>query len=301
MVGGLYSAVSHIYHSFDPSGPVPQEYTTQETVLAEPGKEEIIVEGDPLIYVSVLFKIYGTFKLKSVDMVLHVSRRSEHVENSMKIFDALTGRKFAEGGLSEFGIRASVQQTSFEIPCKEQMEVLIDFSGIQSVIFEYQNQIGENTDQSVLKDLSLQSLVSLYEMSLSTCMITLCLAPPEYASSSDRLSNMVENSTLMTDSEKPTHWLFTKIKLSEIVIARCSLKNVLVGAHELNKLQSSLSVGSEFRTISWRTQVIIWWRLDWRRAIISFTLPLLYLFAHMIIVRLFCLYFLLCLKMSLHC
>lgn len=283
MVGGLYSAVSHVYHSFDPSGPVPQEYTTQETVLAEPGKEEIIVEGDPLIYVRVLFKIYGTFKLKSVDMVLHVSRRSEHVENSMKIFDALTGRKFAEGGLSEFGIRASVQQTSFEIPCKEQMEVLIDFSGIQSVIFEYQNQIGENTDQSVLKDQ--QSLVSLYEMSLSTCMITLCLAPPEYASSSDRLSNMVENSTLMTDSEKPTHWLFTKIKLSEIVIARCSLKNVLVGAHELNKLQSSLSVGSEFRTISWRTQVIIWWRLDWRRAIISFTLALLYLFARMINVR----------------
>ena len=223
------------------------------------------------------------------------------MESSMKIFDALTSRKFAEGGLSDCGIRASVQQTSFEIPCKEQMEVLIDFSGIQSVIFRYQNQIGENTDQSVLKDLSLQSLDSLYEMSLSTCMITLSLAPPEYASSSDSLSNMVENSTLMTDSEKPTHWLFTNIELSEIVIARCSLKNVLVGAHQLNKLQSSLSVGGEFRTISWRIKVIIWWRLDWRRAIISFTLPLLYLFAHMIIVRLFCLYFLLCLKMSLHC
>ncbi|XP_030975282.1 uncharacterized protein LOC115995020 isoform X4 [Quercus lobata] len=252
VVGGLHSAVSHVYHSFDPSGPVPEEYTTQETVLAEPEKEEIIVEGDPLIYVSVLFKIYGTFKLKSVDMVLHVSRRSEHVESSMKIFDALTSRKFAEGGLSDCGIRASVQQTSFEIPCKEQMEVLIDFSGIQSVIFRYQNQIGEHTDQSVLKDLSLQSLDSLYEMSLSTCMITLWLAPPEYASSSDSLSHMVENSTLMTDSEKRTHWLFTNIELSEIVIARCSLKNVLVGAHQLNKLQSSLSVGSEFRTISWR-------------------------------------------------
>ncbi|KAM4118037.1 hypothetical protein ACB094_02G170500 [Castanea mollissima] len=254
VVGGLYSAVSHVYHCFDPSGPVPQEYTMQETALAEPEKEEIIVEGDPLIYVSVLFKIYGTFKLKSVDMVLHVSRRSEHVESSMKIFDASTIRKFTEGGLSDCGIWASVQQTSFEITCKEQMEVLINLSGIQSVIIRYQNQIGENTDQSVLKDLCLQSLGSLYEMSLSTCMITLRLAPPEYASYSDSPSNIVENSTLMTDSEKPTHWLFTKIELSEVVIARCSLKNDLVGAHRLNKLQSSLSVGSEFRTISWEIQ-----------------------------------------------
>jgi hypothetical protein len=47
-------------------------------------------------------------------------------------------------------------------------------------------------------------------------------------------------------------------------MARCSLKNVLVGAHQLKKLKSSASVASEFQTVSWNIQVIIWWISGWR-------------------------------------
>lgn len=264
MVGSLSSAVSHAYCFFDHIGPVPQEYIRQEIVLAEPEKEEIKMEGAPLICGRVLFKTYGTFKLKSVDMVLHVSRRSDNVESSVKIFDALTRRKLAESGLSDCGIWVSVQQTSIKISCKEQVEVLTDLSGIQFVIFRYRNDIGKHTDHSILKDLPLQSLNWLYELSLSNCKVTLGLVLPENASSSYRLSNVVENSTLTTDSERPTHWLLINVELGEIFMARCSLKNVLVGAHQLNRLISPASIVSEFQTVSWKIQVIIWWILGWR-------------------------------------
>jgi len=240
--GSLSSAVSHAYCFFDPVGPVPQEDIRQEIVLAEPEKEEIKMKGAPLICGSVLFKIYGTFKLKSVDMVLHVSRRRDNVESSVKIFDALTRRKLTESGLSDCGIWVSVRQTSIKISCEEQVEVLTDLSGMQLVIFRYQNDIGKHTDHSVLKDLPLQSLNWFYEISLSKCKITLRLVLPENASSSYRLSNVVENSTLTTDSERPTHWLLINVELGEIYMARCSLKNVLVGAHQLKKLKSSNSL-----------------------------------------------------------
>ncbi|XP_042974875.1 uncharacterized protein LOC122306512 isoform X1 [Carya illinoinensis] len=255
VVGSLSSAVSDLYSSFDLIGPAAQEYIRQEFVLAEPEKADIAVKGAPLIYDSILFRIHGTFKLKSVDMVIHVSRMSDNVESSMRLFDALTRRKFAETGLSGCGIWLSVKQTSVEILGKEQVEVLTDLSGVQSVIFRYQNERGKLTDHPVLKDLLLQSLNCLYEVSLSNCIITLWLAPPpEIASSSYSLSNMVESSSMKIDSERPTHWLVINVELGEISMARSSQKNVLVGLHQLIKLQSSLSVGGEFQTISWRSQ-----------------------------------------------
>lgn len=254
MVGSLSSALSHAYGSFNPIGSLPD--IRQEIVIVEPEQEEITVKGDPSTCGGVLFKIYGTFKLKSVDMVLHVSRMSDNVQSSMKIFDALTRRKLAESGLSDCGIRVSVQQTSVEISAKEQVEVLTDVAGIESFIFRYQNRRGKHTDHSVLKDLPLESLNDLYEISISNCMITLWVASPENASFSHSLSNMVENSTITHDSQRSTHWLVINVELGEIFMARCSQKNVMVETHQLNNLQSSLSVGGEFQTICWSIQVI---------------------------------------------
>ena len=37
------------------------------------------------------------------------------------------------------------------------------------------------------------------------------------------------------------------------------MKNVLAGAHQMNKLLSSGSVGEDLRTISWTVQVLIFW------------------------------------------
>lgn len=261
MVGSLSSAVLDVYGSFDVVGPVPQEYIIrQEIVLAEPEKAELTAKGAPLIYDSFLFRIHGTFKLNPVDMVIHVSRISDNVESSMRCFDAITRRKLAETGLSDCGIWLSVKQTSVEISGTEQVKVLTDLSGVQSLIFRYQNEKGELTDHSALKDLLLQSLNCLYEMSLSNCVITLWFAPPprEIGSSSHSLSNIVESSSMKTGHETSTDWLVINVELGEISMARCSLKNALIRPYELIKLQSSLSVGGEFQTISWRSQVIIW-------------------------------------------
>ncbi|KAF2295130.1 hypothetical protein GH714_031616 [Hevea brasiliensis] len=88
-------------------------------------------------------------------------------------------------------------------------------------------------------------------------------------------SYSVENSHLVTDSEtlnsqSPTfenlgfssfisapmssHWFLINVTLSGIFVTRHSIKNAVVGAHQINKLTSLLSVGKDLQTISWRIQ-----------------------------------------------
>ncbi|EXB37240.1 hypothetical protein L484_020299 [Morus notabilis] len=52
----------------------------------------------------------------------------------------------------------------------------------------------------------------------------------------------------------PSDWLFANIALGMVYVGSCSLKNALLGAHDLNMLLSSLSVGGEFEKITWGIQ-----------------------------------------------
>ncbi|XP_059638646.1 uncharacterized protein LOC132280907 isoform X2 [Cornus florida] len=51
-----------------------------------------------------------------------------------------------------------------------------------------------------------------------------------------------------------SHKLIVKIVVSEICMARCSLKNTLIEGHILNNLESSIIVGGEFQTFSCQIQ-----------------------------------------------
>lgn len=262
----------------------------QEFAIAESENETTTVERPPSIGNSVFFLIDAAFKIKSVDVILHKSSKTDNLESSAKFIHALTGKKLADPDLHDCGIWISIQQTSVNISCEEgKLEVCSDILETRCIIFRYGSQKGKTTDNSLLLDRLLESLNCLYEISLTSCKSTLSLLLPQSASSLSSLTNKLGDSTsggnkytdnfsLPTDSESlsgqssfvqeievapnivapvSSHWLHVNVVLNVIYMGRCSGKNTVVGARDSNKLLSSLSVGGELHAISWEIQVVL--------------------------------------------
>lgn len=280
MLINLRSAISYV---FDSTSIVPLEIMGQEFAVAESKNEEMIV-GSLSICDSAFILIEGTFKIKSVDLVLHNSRITDNMESHIKSFNALTSKELAKFDLPDHGIWISIHQTSVKISCEGKLEIFADLSELQCSIFRYESQKEETTDHPLPRDWLLKSLKSLCEISLSSCRLNLSLLLPQSASSSSCLTNTsvgnksyMENVSLTTDSESLTSqssfvqeigtasnilaaglscWLHVNMVLGVIYMGRRSVKSILVGAHDSNKLLSSLSLGGEVQAISWGIQVV---------------------------------------------
>ncbi|KAJ7952893.1 Vacuolar protein sorting-associated protein [Quillaja saponaria] len=285
---GLSSAVSYFFSCSESDGHVCPKLMRQEILFVEAENEQTTVGGASLTNCSCLFLINGTFRLESVDLILQRSRTSDNVDSFIKSYDALCSKNLVGQNWPDCGTWISFQQISIELSCeKGKMELLTDLSGIQALLFEHQNEMGIINDHIALNNLQLQSLNCLYEISLLDCKFT--LGPPQSASSSTGVSKPLDNSNsggdtshmlekplLTINSGKPNdqshsfvhemgstssilsqpscHWLLLNMALGNIFIGKCSMKDVLVGSHQLNKLLGILSVGGEFQTISWSVQ-----------------------------------------------
>ena len=132
-----------------------------------------------------------------------------------------------------------------------------------------------------------QSLDCLYEIPLSNLAYTFSLASPEGVRSSGNVTDSLDGFTsgdispskiatenlnlhslglnqglgFVSNNLEPasSHWLVINISVGEVFLVRSKVKNVLAGAHQMNKLLSSGSVSEDLRTISWTVQVLIFW------------------------------------------
>lgn len=176
------------------------------------------------------------------------------------------------------------------------VKVLLDVFGIQSVIFRFQDQIENCNDGSEFINLSHKSSNCLYEFSLSDFTLSISAGPHGNSLSSRNSKNAVDGSNssnmmpsyavevpdlvisseasevqscgpsqelgqaqLMTSALKPASnswFLLINIGLGAILLVERSMKNVLLEAHQTNKLTSSLSVGGESHLISCDIQVL---------------------------------------------
>lgn len=279
MLINLRSAISYV---FDSTSIVPLAIMGQEFAVAELENEEMIV-GSLSICNCAFILVEGTFKIKSVDIVLHKSRITDNMESYIS-FNALTSKELTKFDLPDHGIWISIHQISVKISCKEKLEIFADLSELQCSIFRYESQKEETTDHPLPRDWLLKSLKSLCEISLSSCRLTVSLLLPHSASSSSCLTNTsvgnksyMDDFLLTTDSESLTsqssfvqeigaasnilaadlsYWLHSNIELGVIYMGRHSVKSTLVGANDSNKLLSSLSLGGEVHAISWGIQVV---------------------------------------------
>ncbi|KAI9166047.1 hypothetical protein LWI28_025262 [Acer negundo] len=289
MVVDLLSTVSDAFSSPSYVGNLPfEEFMRHHMVSLEHENKETALRGESLICTSTLLSLNGTFKLKSMDIIFYNSRISNKIVSVQNI-DASSDKKLPDD-LLDCGFWISVHKTCMDIFCEEEkMEALINLSGIMALMFRYADYMGKHFDHLVLRNLLLQSHNCLHELSLSNCIFASWFGCPHDASSlaivSDRagssnsggnISHSTEASPLTSESEKsdfwscrfvhklgitpdiftpaPSHWILINVAFGEVLMARCSTKNGLVGAHQVDKLLSSLSVGGEFQTVYWGIQ-----------------------------------------------
>ncbi|KAK7251111.1 hypothetical protein RIF29_34030 [Crotalaria pallida] len=256
-ITSLSSVVSYLFSSFEDVDWIYHEIMNQEALFAGLDRIEGTLQGALLANNMFSFFIKGTFRLKAIDVILHNSRTSDNVESSTSKFDFLTGNKMAVQELPDSGIWISVEQTTTIISCQEgKMDLLTDLSGIMSLIFKYQNSIGKNNDHILLENLLLRSVNCLHEISLSGSNFTLCLGRVQSTSPSGNESKTLcsSNSDDISMPASASHWLLINVAVTNAFVGRCSMKSNLFLAHQLNEIQSLLSIGGEFQMISWEIQ-----------------------------------------------
>ncbi|OMO56804.1 hypothetical protein CCACVL1_26268 [Corchorus capsularis] len=258
VLAGLFSDLSHPFHNFVfPGNESFQMFRREDVVSGVTEDEELSTEAAPLICNNTLFLINGIFKLKSVDIFLCKSR----ISNEVTVVNYLR----------DCGIGISLHQLCFDILYEERkLELLIDLSGIQSVIVRYQEDMRKSSNRAVFRELLLSSQNCLYEVSLSHCIFTLLLNLPQNSSSSTSVNEMLDGSASEANASHPlvdssfssesesmpasSCWIFINVVIAEVFVTRCSVKNILIGAQSFNKLLSSLCVGAKFQKLNWGIQ-----------------------------------------------
>ncbi|RVX23526.1 hypothetical protein CK203_000235 [Vitis vinifera] len=244
VVVSLFSSISLAFTTVNSMDCVHcQEFMRQEVIFASPESEEklaAIATRASLISKRILFVVNGTFQLNSVDIILQDSRKSDKMEGYLKTINGLSAKNLDE--VPEDGIWISVHQTCFVISCEEgKLEVHTDLSRIQSVVFRSQSPIETRSVTNALDGFTSGDI-----------------SPSTIATETSNLHSLGLNQALGFASinlePASSHWLLINISVSEIFLVRSTVKNVLAGAHQMNKLLSSLSVGGEFQTISWAVQ-----------------------------------------------
>ncbi|KAL2240290.1 UNVERIFIED_CONTAM: hypothetical protein Sindi_0670200 [Sesamum indicum] len=206
----------------------------------------------------------STCELKSFDMVLHNSRRSCNSENYMHriSIDREAGEKLGMDDNSSSGIYISIQQAKVEVLLKGwDVDVVIDTTGVQCIIFRYLIEFDGTSDRSELKNL-LHFLNFFTEASVYHSKMCFSFRNLEKALSSVGLQSTVDESSshgivpqmwgdapfIVNTETLRDHWLFMNFVISGIYIAGCQVKDMLV--NEFEDLKASFSVGGDFQAIS---------------------------------------------------
>ncbi|KAI3452089.1 hypothetical protein Pfo_008754 [Paulownia fortunei] len=243
-----------------------EELSSRETIFFESecgqtfsvGSKQASLVTNPQVFVN------STCELKSFDMILHNSRKSCSLETHMSMMpiDRETGRKSALHDTSSNGIYITIQKSMVEFMFKGwNMDVVIDITGAQCIIFKYLTEYDGTSDKSELKNL-LCSLNFLTEASVYHSKLCFCLRNLEKALPLASLHSTADESTshgitfhmwgdspLIVSTERlGNHWLFGKIVISGIYMAGCQVKDILVNAFE--EFHASYSVGGDFQAIS---------------------------------------------------
>nr|GMD56841.1 uncharacterized protein LOC109189108 isoform X1 [Ipomoea batatas] len=260
---GLFCAALHVSNL--PSlgtGLSYQEFSRQE-MSANLGNHEVLMtrmtQAGP-VFMKSLIIIQNICELKSVEIILHYSRKGHRTESDRMNAYTVINKMLDSEALLDYGIHINVKQSdimfSFET---EKMDLSINLSGFQSDILGQTKEIAEVSDQLEIKNL-IQSLHCLYGASFSQCTFSLCLnAIPhpslrnaaDLSTSGGETSQMSEDSPLIANTDDCLHMT---IVLNEVYLAGCPVKDLLGQWHKSNKLEGSLSVGGKLQRISCQTQ-----------------------------------------------
>ncbi|KAF8015488.1 hypothetical protein BT93_H1109 [Corymbia citriodora subsp. variegata] len=285
VVVDLFSAISYTLSTAS-AGCIPlqelQEFMRQDLGAVGRNFYENSIKESASVNKCVLFMLRSTFQFNSMDLFIQRSRICYSMADPTTTFDAM---KLDEHTTFDSGIRILTKQIFLELSCEEgKLEVLVNLSGVHLVIFRHDNQIDTTVDVSQLRNMVLQSLDCLYETCLSKLLFTSSLSSPCQDIVNDELlsiygdswSTILRNLSLMAESRRsslwsfslidksksplhsiapePGHWLVINIQVSQIWMGKSSMKCFLLGAHQMNELLFTSSIGATFQRISCKMQ-----------------------------------------------
>lgn len=262
-----------LYLETVPVGPM----SLQESVLkylnhADLNNKKNAVQGSSFLDRTIFFLINGKFKLGQMDITLQESMSSDNLGGFITIFDA---PRIGEHSMLDCGIGITLTRASAEILFEDRkMEILLDLSKVQLTIFGYESKT-RTTYYTLSENLTLRSIHNLYETSFSNLTVTFCWGSPQPETVSSEVDGhfSINNPTIEKERSRQqsseldispdimasflSRWFLINISIGEILLVKNTVKDVLHGANEMNKLILSLSVGRKFQTVSLEIQVLV--------------------------------------------
>lgn len=218
-----------------------------------------------------LFSVKASIKVKALDVILYVPTADDKFEKLMELADSR--------------IWSSVQEACIELSCEEHMFLInIDLCELQSMLFRYRDNIWKSSGNFITESLPFRSHDILFEACLSSCILSACMdcsSPSalgdaccmagdsaycagiasianEPTTNSVQVQREVDKLDSASDSllSNSTRWIHIDLALADLLVARCSTKNVLVEVRRSSKFVTSVSIGRNFQSISCRVEVI---------------------------------------------
>ncbi|CAH9102206.1 unnamed protein product [Cuscuta epithymum] len=236
---------------------------SRQEVSSNLGNHGVVMTRGGMFFSSLVI-LENICELKSVEIILHHSRKRCSAGSDRMNAHKDTNQKLDSEALLDYGIHISVHQIdmlfSFET---EKVDICIKLSGFQSDILEQINEIADVSDRLELTNV-IQSFHQLCGASCSNCKFEICWKAIPLPSLKNSTDVSTSGSATLHISEDPPSaakadehsfdCLHMNIVLAEVYLAGCPVKKLLVQPHKSNKLEGSLSVGGEFHNISCQTQ-----------------------------------------------
>ena len=219
-------------------------------------------------FCKTLFAVKASIKVRALDV----------------IFDVPVTEKFEKPTeLADSRIWSSVQEAYAELSCEEQgFLVNLDFCELQSTLFRYRDNIWKSSGNFIIESSPVRSHDILFEACLSSCILSVCMnfssrsargvacrmadgspgnAPTENEPTTNRVQAQREVDQLDSASDSAlsnsTRWIHIDLALTNLLVARCSTKHVLVEIRRSSNFVTSVSIGRNFELVFCRVKVNI--------------------------------------------
>lgn len=218
-------------------------------------------------FCKTLYAVKAIIKLRAIDVIFDVPVADEKFEKPTELADSR--------------IWSSVQEACAELSCEEhRFLVIVDLCELQSILFRYRDNIWKSSGNFIIESLPFRSHDILFEACLSSCILNVgmdCSVPsarggacrmagdcPGNASTENEPSTnrvQVQREVDQLDSasdsslSNSTCWIHIDLALTDLFVARCSTKHVLIEVRRSSNFVTSVSIGRNFQSVSCRVQV----------------------------------------------
>ncbi|ESQ46725.1 hypothetical protein EUTSA_v10027614mg [Eutrema salsugineum] len=213
-------------------------------------------------FCKTLFAVKAIIKMKAIDVIFDVPASDESFEKPME--------------LADFRIWSSVQEACAELSCEEHRFLInVDLCELQSILFRYMDNIWKSSGNFITESSPFRSHDILFDACLSSFILSVCMdcsspsalgdacrmaddsagnASTTNEPTTDRVQVQREVDQLDSASDSSlsnsTRWIHIDLALTDLLVARCSTKNVLVEVRRSSNFVTSVSIGRKFQSIS---------------------------------------------------